>query len=130
MLLTADTVVVLDGQILGKPSDRKENGQYLRRLAGQTHRVITGVCLLEVDTGRQALAHEVSSVRFRNLSEEEIRAYCDSDEGLDKAGGYGIQGAAGKFVAEVIGPYDNIVGLPVALVCRLLEENGWNVARR
>lgn len=130
LILSADTVVVLDGQILGKPADRRENEQYLRRLSGRTHSVITAVALLDVDTGRMAVDHETSWITFRPLSDEEILRYVDSGDGLDKAGGYGIQGMAGEFVSEVRGSYDNIVGLPVALVEELLKENNWDVDRR
>lgn len=130
LILSADTVVCLDGQILGKPDDRRENEQYLRRLSGRTHTVITAICLLDVDSGRTACDHATSWITFRTLSDEEIAKYVASDDGLDKAGGYGIQGEAGAFVSEVEGPHDNIVGLPIALVERLLKENGWDVDRR
>lgn len=90
------------------------------------HSVITAVCLYDFDSGRVAVDHEISTITFKSLSEEEIAAYIASDDGLDKAGGYGIQNAlAGRFVAQVEGSYDNIVGLPVALVKRMLSENGW-----
>ena len=131
LLLSADTVVVLDGQILGKPANRKENGQYLRRLSGRVHQVITGVCLLDMDTGKAVVDHATSSIEFRDLSDQEIQSYVESDDGLDKAGGYGIQSpGACDFVARVEGPYDNIVGLPVDLVEKLLRENGWQIDRR
>jgi septum formation protein len=129
LVLSADTVVVLDGQILGKPENRLENAQYLRRLSARVHSVITGVCLLDVDSGLEAIGHDESTIEFRALTTGEIDAYCATDDGLDKAGGYGIQGAAGAFVARTIGAVDNIVGLPVALVEKLLSENGWNVER-
>jgi len=130
LILSADTVVVLDGQILGKPKDRPENEQYLRRLMGEAHRVISGICLLDVDSGIQATGCEVSEVTFRQLSETEIASFVDSGEGLDKAGGYGIQGLAGNFVSKLKGPRDNVVGLPIQLLEKLLKENGWNVDRR
>jgi septum formation protein len=130
LILSADTVVVLDGQILGKPKDRPENEQYLRRLMGKTHRVISGICLLDVDSGVRALGCEVSEVTFRELSPAEIITFIESGEGLDKAGGYGIQGLAGNFVSQLSGPKDNVVGLPMQLLERLLKENGWNVDRR
>jgi septum formation protein len=129
LIISADTVVVLDGQILGKPQDRLENAQYLRRLSGRQHSVITAICLLDVDTGRSVCAHETSLINFKNLGENEIDVYASSGEGLDKAGGYGIQGAAGIFVKTVEGPYDNVVGLPIALLEKMLKENGWHVER-
>lgn len=130
LILGADTVVVVDGQILGKPADRRENEQHLRRLSGRKHGVITGVCLLDLDRDVEVSGFETTDIRFRDLSDREIERYVASGEGLDKAGGYGIQGAARDFVAEVNGAFDNVVGLPVALVEKLLKENGWYVDRR
>jgi septum formation protein len=129
LILSSDTVVVLDGQILGKPPGRPENAQGLRRLSGRKHSVITSVCLLDVDSGQVALGHSTSKIEFRELSDDEILAYVATGEGLDKAGGYGIQGAAGRFVASLDGPMDTVVGLPIALVEKLLNENGWHVDR-
>ena len=97
---------------------------------GEAHRVISGICLLDVDSGIQATGCEVSEVTFRQLSETEIASFVDSGEGLDKAGGYGIQGLAGNFVSKLKGPRDNVVGLPIQLLEKLLKENGWNVDRR
>lgn len=129
LLLSADTVVCLDDQILGKPADRRENEQYLRRLSGRTHRVITAVCLLDVDSSQEAIGHDISEIVFRSLSEFEISEYVATGDGLDKAGGYGIQ-TVERFVASTVGARDNIVGLPVALVETLLMENGWHVNRK
>jgi septum formation protein len=129
LVLSADTVVILDDQILGKPLDRRENRQLLERLSGRRHRVITAVCLVEVDTGKRAVSHETSWITFRVLSEAEIDEYVSIGDGLDKAGGYGIQGEAGRFVENLEGPMDNVIGLPVALVEKLIKENGWNVDR-
>jgi len=126
LVLAADTVVILDGQILGKPRDRKENEQYLRRLSGKTHSVITAICLYEFDSGRSALEHEISSITFKSLSDEDIATYVASEDGLDKAGGYGIQNVlAGTFVTHVEGSYENIVGLPISLLKQMLRENNW-----
>ncbi|MCM2282943.1 MAG: Maf family protein [Bdellovibrionaceae bacterium] len=130
LVLASDTVVVLDGRILGKPDSVSVNEVYLRQLSGRKHSVITSICLWDLDSGRVVLDHDVAYVTFRQLSEDEIHAYAVSGEGLDKAGGYGIQGMAGAFVANVSGSMDTIVGLPVALVERVLKENGWNVSRR
>ena len=129
IVLSADTVVVLDGQILGKPADPTENKRFLHQLSNTPHSVITGVCLVEARSGRRVSGHETSWITFRDLTDSEIDAYASSGEGLDKAGGYGIQGAAGKFVVKLEGPMDNVVGLPVALVERLLRENGWHIGR-
>lgn len=130
LVLASDTVVVLDGQILGKPKDQKENEHHLSRLSGREHQVITAVSLLDVSTGAGAVDHEVSRIQFRKLDLEEIAAYVATGEGLDKAGGYGIQGAAGRFVEKLEGDFDNVVGLPLRLVERMLQENGWSVARK
>ena len=130
LILASDTVVVLADQILGKPIDRPDNEQTLHKLSGQKHRVITGVCLLDQETGRRTLGHSETEVEFRKLDSVEISAYVATGEGLDKAGGYGIQGAAGKFVSQISGPMDGVIGLPVALVEKLLKENGWNVDRK
>lgn len=127
LILASDTVVILDGQILGKPRDRSENKQSIRRLSGRTHSVISAVCLLDLDQRKRAVDHETSYITFKPLSDAEIEAYIATGDGLDKAGGYGIQSPlAEDFVSKVEGSYDNIVGLPVALVRRMLKENGWN----
>ena len=130
LLLSADTVVVLDGEVLGKPSSLVESEQYIRRLSGQTHRVITAICFLDQDLGRVVSAADSTYVTFHHLSEEQIRRYVDSRDGMDKAGAYGVQGEGGKLVARVDGAFDNVMGLPVALVERLLQENAWHVERR
>jgi len=129
LVLSADTVVVLDGQILGKPKDQEENRRFLLRLSSREHSVITAVCLVEGKTRRCAVGHDVARVEFRALAAAEIDAYVVSGEGLDKAGGYGIQGDSGKFIARLEGAFDNVMGLPVMLVERLLRENGWTVER-
>lgn len=131
LLLSADTVVILDDKILGKPKDQKENRQFIVALSGRWHEVITAVCLVDVDSTRLVLAHEISRIEFHRLSSRDIDAYIDSGDGLDKAGGYGIQNAiAGKFVATLAGDFDNVMGLPVKRLEQLLAENGWHVARR
>lgn len=130
LILSSDTVVVLDGVVLGKPKDRAEAASFLSRLSGKRHQVITAVCLWDLDSGRIARAHDITHIDFRRLTRDEIQIYADSDEGLDKAGGYGIQGPAGAFVDHIEGSIDTVVGLPIALVERMLHENGWIVHRR
>ena len=110
-VLGADTVVVVDDRILGKPADRDEAGAMLRLLSGRTHRVMTAVCLLRSDECRTFV--ETTSVRFRELGESEIQAYVNSGDPLDKAGAYGIQGGAGHFVERIDGCWFNAVGLPL-----------------
>jgi septum formation protein len=121
LVLGADTVVVAGHAILGKPADAEDATRMLRLLSGATHRVITGVCLVRAPDRVEALAHETTLVTFRSLSEEEIASYVASGEPFDKAGAYGIQGLASKFVTRIEGCYFNVVGLPVALVYDLLK---------
>ncbi len=130
LLLSSDTVVVLADKILGKPADRSECELYMRQLSGQRHIVITAVCLWDLDSGRVVCDYAQSFVTFRQIHEREIHDYALSGEGLDKAGGYGIQGLAAAFVSTVEGEMDTIVGLPVVLVERMLKENGWKISRR
>jgi septum formation protein len=122
VVLGADTVVVVDGEILGKPEDRTDAEQMLRKLSGREHLVITGVCLRAPD--KTVVEVESTLVRFTVLSEEDIHYYAASGEPLDKAGGYAIQGLASKFIDRIEGCYFNVVGLPVALVYRKLRELG------
>ena len=130
LLVSADTVVVLDDQILGKPKTSQEATEVLGQLSGQKHRVITGVCLWQTEPEKVVTFHETSEVTFRDLSKDEIQAYVDTGDCMDKAGSYGIQGEAGKFVAKVDGSFDNIVGFPTERFAQVLKENNWNVARR
>ena len=129
LVLAADTVVALGDQILGKPKDQNENLSYLRRLSGREHVVITAVCLVEAETGDRAVGHGLSRIQFRTLREDEMIDYIATGNGLDKAGGYGIQSSAGKFVERLEGEFDNVMGLPVSLVERLLKEKNWRIGR-
>ncbi len=121
LVLGADTVVVVDIEILGKPASRDDAARMLRLLSGHTHRVITGVCLVRAPSEIEALKHETTFVTFRNLDEEECDAYIQSGEPFGKAGAYAIQGLASKFVTRISGCYFNVVGLPVALVYETLR---------
>jgi septum formation protein len=122
LVLGADTIVVADHEILGKPLDATDAARMLRMLAGITHRVITGVCLVRAPAQVEAIRDETTLVTFRRLDEVEIAEYIASREPFDKAGAYGIQGLASKFVTRVEGCYFNVVGLPVALVYELLKS--------
>lgn len=122
VVLGADTVVVADGIVLGKPASAEEARAMLERLSGRVHEVITGVALAAPGSSRRAVAHEVTRVFFRPLTQEEIATYVASGEPLDKAGAYAAQGQASRFITRVEGCYFNVVGLPVALVERLLRE--------
>ena len=120
IILGADTTVVVDGEILGKPRDDEDARDMLRRLSGNTHQVMTGVSLRQgaFEVGRV----ETSSVVFRALTDEDISWYVASGEGRDKAGGYAIQGLASRFIPSISGSYSNVVGLPVAAVDELMRS--------
>ena len=121
LVLGADTVVIVDGEVLGKPAGPDDAARMLRLLSGVTHRVVTGVCLVRAPDRIETLRPSVTLVTFRRLGEQEISEYVSSGEPLDKAGAYGIQGLASKFVTRIEGCYFNVVGLPVALVYELLK---------
>ncbi|MBZ5565639.1 MAG: Maf family protein [Acidobacteriia bacterium] len=122
LVLAADTVVVLNGLILGKPVGPHDATQMLRLLSGKTHEVITGVCLARAPDTIETRVHEITFVTFRDLDDEEIRDYVKSREPYDKAGAYAIQGYASRFVTRISGCYFNVVGLPVALVAEILKS--------
>lgn len=122
VVLAADTEVVLDGAIFGKPEDDAHALDMLRRLSGRTHEVVTAVYV--VDAGREAEAVSVSEVTFATLGEAEIRAYVASGEPRGKAGAYAIQGRAAAYVARLAGSYSGVVGLPLHDTSRLLAEFG------
>ena len=120
LVIGSDTIVVLDGRILGKPKDEADAKAMLRFLSGKEHKVITGVCLTDgVETKKFA---QVSKVRFYDLTDEEIAAYVATKEPMDKAGSYGIQGKGCVLVESIEGDYFNIVGLPVAATVRAIKD--------
>ena len=120
IVLGADTVVVIGGQILGKPADAADAVRMLRMLSGRVHQVITGVCL--VASGRWSVASETTSVTMSEIPEREIAEYVAGGEPMDKAGAYAIQGLGGRLVERIDGDYLNVVGLPGALLISLLER--------
>ncbi|MBB6729312.1 Maf family protein [Cohnella zeiphila] len=124
IVVGSDTIVVLDGEAMGKPADAEDAVATLRRLSGRTHEVYTGVSCIEVRTGRTLTAHRVTSVRMKELSEERIARYVATGEPLDKAGSYGIQGIGSLLVEGIEGCYFNVVGLPLSLLADLLERYG------
>ncbi|NJL24646.1 MAG: septum formation protein Maf [Calothrix sp. SM1_5_4] len=131
LVLGADTIVVLGDQILNKPRDKGEAREFLSQLSFKTHRVITGMTLLETGSDRRRWSGvEVTEVTFRRLTAEEIEAYIATGEPMDKAGAYGIQGEGGKFVSSTAGSWSNVVGLPLERLEKVLRENGWSVGRR
>jgi septum formation protein len=119
IVLGADTTVTLDNHILAKPEDAADAARMLRLLSGRTHRVITVVALATAKGVE--VAAEVTGVQFHTLSDEEIAAYIATGEPMDKAGAYGIQGFAAKWIPRIEGCYFNVVGLPLALVATMLE---------
>ncbi len=118
LVLGADTIVVVDGQVVGKPAGPDEAAAMLRRLSGRAHRVVTGVAVR--DRGDVRSGHATSTVTFRGLGEREIAAYVAGGEPLDKAGAYAFQGAAAGFVTAMDGDADTVIGLPMRLVTTLL----------
>ena len=122
IILAADTVVVLDGKILGKPKDKEDAFRMLTDLSGNTHQVFTGVAVLETASGRCETVAEMTKVRFRQLSEAEIQRYIASGEPMDKAGAYGIQQRGALLVEGIEGDYFNVVGLPLCRLGKLLRE--------
>jgi nucleoside triphosphate pyrophosphatase len=141
-VLGADTVVFVDGKILGKPRDAEDAARMLRMLSGRTHQVITGICLIApLQTGNNQLRtdfkdnrseksgseetdSETTLVTMNTLTEENIASYIANGEPMDKAGAYAIQGIASRWIPRVEGDYFNVVGLPVSLVYRMLQEQG------
>jgi septum formation protein len=133
LVLGADTTVVVNGMMLAKPADAEDAARMLRLLSGRTHQVITGVCLvgpptekdqqnLRTENCEQRTASETTLVTFTKLSDSDIREYIATGEPMDKAGAYAIQGIASRWIPRIEGDYSNVVGLPVAMVYRMLRE--------
>lgn len=126
LVLAADTVVVLDGQLLGKPRDPADARRMLASIAGREHIVLTGVTLHAEAQGRQETAVEASRVRMARMSQREIEWYVATGEPLDKAGSYAVQGVGALFVEAIYGNYTNVVGLPLPATCRLFSALGYD----
>ncbi|GGL82685.1 Maf-like protein [Deinococcus aerolatus] len=122
LVIAADTVVAVDGVLLAKPADAAENAAFLRQLSGRTHQVFTGVSVFA--GGREQAGVARTDVTFRVLAEAEIDFYAQSGEGLDKAGGYGVQGLGQALVSRIDGEFSNVVGFPMSLVIALLRGHG------
>ncbi|MBZ5698415.1 MAG: Maf family protein [Acidobacteriia bacterium] len=125
VILGADTAVELDGEIFGKPRDAAHACEMLAALSGRTHHVLTGIFVLRLPDGASQSAVESTAVTFASLKPGEIEAYLASGEPFDKAGGYAIQGRAGRYITRIEGCYFNVVGLPLARLHALLRELGW-----
>lgn len=122
IIIAADTIVYLDGEIMGKPHTRDEAFDMLRRLSGRTHTVYTGVALTL--PGRELCRAETSEVKFRHMSDAEINWYIDTGETMDKAGAYGIQGVGARFIEGINGDFFNVMGLPACRLFLMAAELG------
>ena len=123
LVIGADTVVLSkDERVFGKPTDRDDAFSMLKELSGNSHKVVTGVAIVDCKSNKHITGSEVTEVFFDNISEEEIEAYLDTFEYIDKAGAYAIQGIANKFIRGINGCYSNVVGLPLNKLKRMIEE--------
>lgn len=123
LIIGADTIVCLDNIILGKPKDKLDAIEMIKKLSGRTHQVITGISLINLDANKKIIDYVVSNVKFKNLSHEDVMDYIQTNESLDKAGAYGIQGYGALLVEEIQGDYFNIVGLPISKLSDLLKKH-------
>ena len=123
-VLGADTIVVIDSEILGKPVDENHAVEMLRKLSGKRHRVVSAFCIVRGDSGKNVVESVETELLFKHLSDYEIRGYVATGEPMDKAGAYGIQGIGSFLVKEIKGSYTNVVGLPLAEVIDALTELG------
>jgi len=125
IIITADTIVVLDGKIIGKPKDKIDAVKILKKLSGRKHTVYTGFAVFSTSTNKKICSYEKTFVQFRNLTNEEISLYVESGSPMDKAGAYGIQDDFGAvFIEAINGCYYNVVGLPLSRVYHALKEVG------
>lgn len=124
LVLGADTMVVCDSKILGKPKDPDDAACFLRKLSGREHQVMTAFSIQAAERGVKRVKLSKTSVKFREIAASEIKSYVETDEPLDKAGAYGIQGRASAFVESISGSYSNVVGLDVCAVLSTLIEIG------
>jgi septum formation protein len=124
VVLAADTLVALENQIIGKPTDLREAAQMLRSLSGRTHEVCSGVAIYQQTSGKSAVFHDVSRVRFRRLNDATIQRYLTKVNPLDKAGAYAAQGNGAEIIAEIDGSFTNVVGLPMEKTVAALAKFG------
>lgn len=116
IVLSADTVVSLDNKVMGKPKDRKDAFNMLKKLSNTKHNVLTGYSIFKLDQNIKVTNYVVTIVKFKNLTDDMIEEYLDTKEYIGKAGSYGIQGYGGLLVESIIGDYDNVVGLPISKI--------------
>ena len=122
LIIAADTIVTLDGEILGKPDGKDGAKKMLSSLSGRTHEVYTGYCVMRISDGKTVCNSVKTEVKFKTLTEQKIRSYIESGEPMDKAGAYGIQGLGSMLIEKINGDYFNVVGLPVSALADTLEE--------
>lgn len=123
LVIGADTIVVFNNKVLGKPKDKEDARNTIRLLSGNTHEVITGISLINLSANKKIIDYVVSRVKFKDLSEDDINDYINTGESLDKAGAYGIQGYGSLLIEEIQGDYFNIVGLPISKLSDLVKKN-------
>ena len=126
IILAADTVIVLDDKILGKPGTLENVRHMLQQLSGRTHSVLTGVALIRLPDGERRQFTESTLVHFRPITDQELSSYLATEEPYDKAGSYAIQGQAGRYIPRIEGCYFNVVGLPLSRVLTELQSLGWS----
>lgn len=122
VIISADTIVTLDGQILGKPKDEDDAFNMLSKLSGCEHEVYTGYCVMRISDGKAVCGKVRTKVKFKDLSDDKIRGYINSGEPMDKAGAYGIQGLGSLLIEKIDGDYFNVVGLPISVLADTLED--------
>jgi len=127
LVIGADTVVVIDEHILGKPENKEEAFKMLRLLSGRTHKVISAIAIVDKSTNKVITDHVISEVTFKNLTNSEIWSYIETGEPMDKAGAYAIQGLGNKFISSISGCYNNIVGISTGKLAEMLNQFGINV---
>lgn len=123
LVIGADTIVVFNNTILGKPKDKEDARNTIKLLSGNTHEVITGISLINLSANKKIIDYVVSKVKFKDLSEDDINDYINTGESLDKAGAYGIQGYGSLLIEEIQGDYFNIVGLPISKLSDLVKTH-------
>ena len=123
LVIGADTIVVLDNEILGKPKNEDEAFDMLSKLSNREHQVITGMSIVNIENNKKIVDYTISNVKFKNVTDQDIRDYISTGECLDKAGSYGIQGYGALLVKEIQGDYFNIVGLPISKLSDILKAN-------
>lgn len=127
LVIGSDTIVVIENEILGKPSCEDDIYDMLRKLSGNTHRVITGICAIDTSNDSSIVDNSISYVKMREISDDEIKSYIDSKEPFGKAGSYAVQGLGAIFIEKIEGSYSGIVGLPVFDLDRILKRYGIDV---